>query len=1209
MTIDPHHNAPPRKRYAKVVKRVILGLLILIGLALGSLTALISSETGTRVLAEQVRDLLGEDVKWRNLNGRITGPLEIVGLQVSLPGIEMEIDHLEVDWQPGALMQGEVRITRLEATSGNLTLTPAKEPTTADSTDPFDPAALQPPWDIDVDSAQIRSLSIYEGDVLLQDIQALDLSVGVSGDQVTVRQFDLRVAQGGIALTAETAMRSQMPLQLEATWDWRLASTTASDPTREIPLRGDLRLDGSVDWGAAIGMDFDYQTVVDGVNALSPDLPQTMALGGHFKGDHEGDRLRLEQVTLALDGSPLMVELAGTINDLSVNPAAENLAIAWQNLQWPMLAAEPLMRSASGRVDFSGTGNAYELGFDGDVVAHGAPPGRWQVRGSGDLTRFHVDSMTGSVLGGELFVSGPVSWDPLPRWELHVRGNRVNPETVLEGVPGNLSFAMDASGQLDSETGLAAEVVIQEFHGTLMALPIQGSVNVGLEGETVSLRGLALESENNSITAHGSIAPEELAIDWQLDLANPGAHLAGAQGRLTAQGRLSGTQLAPLLSATFKSEALTLETLTVTSIEGSAKGGLEPTEPLEFAITLGAVRDGEEVLLEAIGFQLQGVAGQHDLGLSANTAAGHVAVKLDGSLDDALETWSGKLIDLSVSNEEYGQWQLRAPAELNLSAEAIDLGESCLARIDGSGYVCVQARRTGDGDVGFAANLDELPIGMFVPTVTGTLAGDARGSLTTNGQLETQARVTVSPGVVEVPTAEGEESLPHGGGELRLTVDSEGLLANVEFAAPEEGRLTAEFRLPGLTTVPPAETQPLTGQATATLPRLDILDGWVPELESLRGRLQADVRVAGTLGQPQVVGELALAETQADIPLAGLSLREIEVRATSNPDEPGRLTILGGMRSGDGKLDMVGEADLVAGSFTLGLEGDRIQAYNTPDARAVLSPDLELSWSGDTLRVRGDLVIPAAAITPQINLRAAASTEAVVETSGEVLAPSPDVVVINRDEDLVTDVNADAAPFKIDSVVRVILGDDVNVDALGFRSRLAGTVVFINAANQESIIPIAGGRIDVVDGTFKAYGQDLDIETGQLIFTGKPATEPDLNVRAVRWIENDPEVTAAGIFISGPASEPALELFSRPQLEEPSEILSYLINGSSSTDDSRVLSIGTYVTPRIYVGYGYNLLESTSEFKSLFNITPRYGFSANAGESDSNINVTITYEN
>jgi len=141
----------------------------------------------------------------------------------------------------------------------------------------------------------------------------------------------------------------------------------------------------------------------------------------------------------------------------------------------------------------------------------------------------------------------------------------------------------------------------------------------------------------------------------------------------------------------------------------------------------------------------------------------------------------------------------------------------------------------------------------------------------------------------------------------------------------------------------------------------------------------------------------------------------------------------------------------------------------------------------------------------------------------------------------------------------------------------------------------------------RAFGQDLEIETGRVVYASKPVTEPELNVRAVRWIDNDPMVSAAGVQLTGPASAPLMELFSQPQLD-PSEIQSYLLTGQAASGGDSVLSIGTYLRPKLYVGYGYNLLEETSEFNSLYTITPRYGIESSVGEADNSVGVTITYE-
>mgnify|MGYP001827746189 CR=1 FL=1 len=198
-------------------------------------------------------------------------------------------------------------------------------------------------------------------------------------------------------------------------------------------------------------------------------------------------------------------------------------------------------------------------------------------------------------------------------------------------------------------------------------------------------------------------------------------------------------------------------------------------------------------------------------------------------------------------------------------------------------------------------------------------------------------------------------------------------------------------------------------------------------------------------------------------------------------------------------------------------------------------------------------------------------------------------------------------PFTLDSEVVVDLGEQVSVNALGFVGRITGLVIFTNPPERNDPVPIARGSVEVREGTFRSFGQDLEIQTGQLLFRAVPATEPELNLRAVRWIDNDPLVTLAGVRVSGSPAEPTLELFSTPQLET-AEIQSYLLTGRSPASRDSALTIGTFIRPKLYVGYGYNLLEETSEFDALYTISPRYGAQASVGEADNNIGVTFTYE-
>lgn len=464
-------------------------------------------------------------------------------------------------------------------------------------------------------------------------------------------------------------------------------------------------------------------------------------------------------------------------------------------------------------------------------------------------------------------------------------------------------------------------------------------------------------------------------------------------------------------------------------------------------------------------------------------------------------------------------------------------------------------------------------------------------------------------------TSQGRQRLAHGGGQLALDIGAGGLDASLDFRPLQDGRIRAELTLPELNRLPLAAFQPLAGSITAELPDLSGLQGWVTDLESVSGRLDADFRLGGDLQRPAIEGRLALTEGAAAVPAAGLSLRDIELRLLTDPAQPDQMLLSGGLLSGKGRLELDGRLQPDGGRLFLTIQGEGVEVFDTRDARVLVSPDLALEWGDELLRLRGRVVVPRASITPQLNLLPGVASpqknpdvavaEAQAETA-ELIAPSPDVMVLGEDR-LPVSSAGETLPFRLDSEVQLVLGEKVKVTAVGFSGRIVGAVMFRNRPGQSSLLPSADGRFSIEDGSFRAFGQDLDIETGQVIFRKVPVTAPEVNLRAVRWIDNDPLVSAAGVQVTGPLASPVLELFSRPQLDQ-TEIQSYLLTGRSASAEESVLSIGAYLHPKLYVGYGYNLLQETSEFDALYTITPRYGIEASVGEADNTVGATITYE-
>ncbi len=123
---------------------------------------------------------------------------------------------------------------------------------------------------------------------------------------------------------------------------------------------------------------------------------------------------------------------------------------------------------------------------------------------------------------------------------------------------------------------------------------------------------------------------------------------------------------------------------------------------------------------------------------------------------------------------------------------------------------------------------------------------------------------------------------------------------------------------------------------------------------------------------------------------------------------------------------------------------------------------------------------------------------------------------------------------RIDLHLRTSLGDDVQFAGFGLTTGLEGAIQLRGGTHA----PFTGhGHLSLVGGRYQAYGQELEIEQGNLVFTG-PLDEPSLDIRAIR---RTPDVIA-GIQISGTPSRLRSDVFSEPALGD-AETLSYLLTG------------------------------------------------------------------
>ncbi len=509
-----------------------------------------------------------------------------------------------------------------------------------------------------------------------------------------------------------------------------------------------------------------------------------------------------------------------------------------------------------------------------------------------------------------------------------------------------------------------------------------------------------------------------------------------------------------------------------------------------------------------------------------------------------------------------------------------------------------------------------LPDGM---TAEGRLAGEASGTWAPESAFTAAGKASVAGGRLEGALAEGRIALLLNTAELDWDWRDRHLRGNASLVLEEYGRLDGRFGLPLAARLPIAfdPQGTLSGSLTGRVRETGLVTVLFPGvLQETRGRLELDLRASGQWRQPVFQGRLQLAEAGAYVPSAGIELRDVAAEAGLNGDRV-RLTFFS-LHSGPGSLNGRGEIRLEnwrVVDYQATIEGERFQLVNLPELQLQVAPRLSVQGTTRRLKVTGRVTVP------EMLLRG-------VEQSG-VVNPSEDVVIVGRE---LPEEPKDR--FALEADIALVLGDHVLVKAKGLDARLAGQLD-LKVSGPDEVR--ASGRIAVAEGNFSAYGAKLDIQRGQMLFSG-PVEEPTLDILAIRTVRK----VKAGVRVTGTPQEPIITLYSEPAMSD-SDRLAYIVLGRplarnsgeadlmmtaagallsegesvvlqdklkrqlgldvlgfEAGDDqgdvaTSMLTVGKYLSPNLYVGFGQSLFEETSEFRMRYTLGEHWEVESKTG--------------
>ena len=439
--------------------------------------------------------------------------------------------------------------------------------------------------------------------------------------------------------------------------------------------------------------------------------------------------------------------------------------------------------------------------------------------------------------------------------------------------------------------------------------------------------------------------------------------------------------------------------------------------------------------------------------------------------------------------------------------------------------------------------------------LSGNLVFDATWDLAAADTLQLRATLARRSGDIRVLADALPGSLDAGtavdagvrDARITLAVAGDAVTASARWDSERAGNAQADIQTRLASTAQgwdwPA-TASLSGSVRARLPQVGVWSVLAPPGWRMRGTLDANLAVTGSRQAPQWSGELLADGLALRSVVDGIEFGNGRLRARMQGQRLAieEFSLQGAGGSAGGTLSASGFALwLPAGGGTTGIlpriqidldaTARALRVSARADRRMVVSGTVQARLRNTRLDVQGSLKADQASFVlpeetaPQLGddvvIRGSKGASPAPAARAPAASPPPGTVV------------------QTTIALSLDLGPDFRVQGRGIVTRLAGTLQ-LRAQGGEP--PRLSGEVRTVLGSYRAYGQLLDIEQGVMRFTGA-YDNPVLDILALR-----PNLTQrVGVQITGTAFAPRVRLFAEPELPE-AEKLAWLVLGRSGAN-------------------------------------------------------------
>ncbi len=856
--------------------------------------------------------------------------------------------------------------------------------------------------------------------------------------------------------------------------------------------------------------------------------------------------LRGETITIILSGKlnkilNIAINLSGsvvaTINAetrLSESGLPLVMTLKSKELKWPISGASQY-QFKDFLLQFNGKITEYKLSARANISSHNLPKVALILDGTGSIEQFKLQNLRLATLEGNINLTALIDWRNAVSWEACLTLNSVNTATFWPKWPESLGGKMTIFGSVYGEFW-QIRVPKLRLDGNLKRskFTVLGTLSGDNSGRW-NIPDISVMLGENRLNIRGQLNNKAWIADASVDASCLSEILPELGGILKGNLTLRGNLQAPKLLVNLTASDLKWRTLRTSRLK--IYGDIHSATQIQgrLAIRIKKLQQGTSTI-RLLTLYAKGSEKKHHIQLEIEDQSVSGQIALHGILDRQKQRWRGYLNNTRFATP-FGEWRLIRAIPLNYlnTNKQISIGPHCWKNLNSQ--LCVLKTIKSDQISAIKVVLKRFDLAIFKPfinsetEVTGALIGKANFIWKYGETLPSGSISLVGDGVTILHQAQGR-LLPISFNTFQINFALNNSYAQADWIIS----LNNNSQLDGHIQIgDPKRDRNIIGRINITNLPLEMIPSSLIQGLKASGILNGSFQLTGSIKNLRFMSRLILEKVN-------LKGRPILIDTTDGPlsmSFNNMTSVLEGLISTRGETLNLKKIDW---KTRITLKSDQLRIMISPILRIECSPDLILEATPKMFALNGSVVIPWARIALQ-------------EIPESTVIISSDEVMLNSQ---LKPIQPKPTSIPINSNLMIHIRDDVRLEAFGFKSGLKGDLELLYDKRGLGL----NGNLNITSGRFHAYGQDLIVRKGQLMFSGPP-DQSILNFEAIRNPDSTKDGVTAGVRVTGSIDTPKIEVFS-DTAKSQQEVLSYLLRGqgllSSDANEnvmrSMLISIG-----------------------------------------------------